>query len=195
MLLNSIVIASNNKHKIAEIKAILKDRFDNIYSLSDIGLEIDVVEDGETFFENALKKAKEVSKASGMIALADDSGLCVEALGGEPAVQSAYFAGKPCNNAANNALLLKAMDGVVDRRAKYAATIVIYYPDGKIEQSYGETHGTILEEHRGLGGFGYDSLFFSDDLQKTFAEATEAEKNSVSHRYRALSALSSVRAV
>lgn len=184
--MNDIIIASNNKHKIAEIKQILANFFDNIYSLKEKGIDVEVEETGKTFYENALLKAKEICRLSGMAALADDSGIVVEHLNGEPGVYSARFAGYPCDDKKNNELLLKKLEGVSNRKAEFVSCIVIYNPDGKIITAEGKTKGEIIFEEKGKNGFGYDPLFFSYDLKKTFGEAISEEKNKISHRARAL---------
>lgn len=186
--MQKIISATNNSHKLEEFKEILGDRF-IITSLAQEGLKIDVVEDADTFYGNALKKAKTVSLATGMPALADDSGLMVEALGGAPGVYSARYGGEDGNSELNRKKLLKELDGVTDRRAKFYTCIVLYYPDGKIITAEGQTEGEILTVEVGENGFGYDSLFYSYDLKKSFGSATAVEKNSVSHRGRALEAL------
>ncbi|MFW5780233.1 MAG: RdgB/HAM1 family non-canonical purine NTP pyrophosphatase [Bacillota bacterium] len=184
--MKDIIIASNNQHKIKEIKQILGDFFDNIYSLKEKGIDIEVDETGKTFYENALIKAREISKISGMSALADDSGLMVEYLNGQPGVYSARFAGYPCDDNNNNKLLLKKLEGVADRRASFVSCIVIYKTDGSIISAEGKTDGEIIFEKKGENGFGYDPIFFSYDLKKTFGEASAREKNQISHRARAL---------
>lgn len=186
--MQTIVSATNNSHKVKEFKEILGSQF-NIVSLSDIGVNIEVVEDADTFYGNALKKAKTVSEATGMIALADDSGLMVEALNGAPGVYSARYGGEDGNSELNRKKLIQEMCGIKDRRAAFYTCIVLYFPDGKIITAEGRTEGEILTSEVGTNGFGYDSLFYSYDLKKSFGEATADEKNSVSHRGRALTAL------
>ena len=182
-----LVIASNNQHKLREIAEIFTDF--EVISQKEAGFAVDVEETGETFAENALLKARAASKALGCITLADDSGLCVEALGGAPGVYSARYCGHHGSDAENRATLLKNMQGKTDRRAYFNSAIVLVYPDGKELIAEGKTYGRILEKEDGDGGFGYDPLFFSDDLQKSFGRATAEEKNAVSHRFRALQAL------
>lgn len=182
-----IVVASGNDHKIAEIADILTGY--KIISMKDAGFDGEIEENGQSFKENALIKASTVSKALGVIVLADDSGLCVDALGGAPGIFSARFSGE--GDAGNRALLLKQLDGLEDRRAHFECAVCLYYPHGKMLFGIGRTYGRILEEERGENGFGYDSLFYSDDLKKSFAEASEDEKNTVSHRFRALKDLES----
>ena len=184
-----LVIASNNKHKVCEIKKILAGKFDRIYSLGELSIEVDPEETAPDFFGNALIKAKAVAACTDKAVLADDSGLEVEALGGAPGVFSARYAGKPCSDKRNNEKLLKEMKGVADRRARFVTTMVLLFPNGHYEVALGEVKGEILTEERGGNGFGYDPLFYSFELQKTFGEATDEEKNTVSHRGRALADL------
>jgi len=184
--MEKLVIASNNMHKVKEIKEILKGRFDPILSLEEAGAKVDVEETGETFYENALLKAKAVSELTNCPSLADDSGLCVEALDGAPGVISARFAGIPCNDLENNYKLLKLMQNIEDRSCKFVSSVVLYYPNKPIVQGYGECKGILLKYFDGGYGFGYDPLFFCIELQKTFGNASDLEKNKVSHRYKAL---------
>lgn len=184
-----LAIATNNQHKLQEIKAILGDSFEELLSLKDLGIDVDVEETGTTLEENALIKARAILALSGIATLADDTGLMVDALNGAPGVYSARYAGEEHNDAKNRALLLKNLNGVKDRSAHFATVIALCYPDGKTLTASGRVNGEILLSERGTEGFGYDSLFFSTELGKTFAEATQAEKNSVSHRGRALRAM------
>ena len=147
------------------------------------------MEDGKTFAENARIKAAFYQQQTGCACLADDSGLVVDALGGEPGVYSARYAGVHGDDALNRKTLLKNMQGVTDRRAKFVSAVVLYRQDGSFVTGEGETLGVIIDKERGENGFGYDSLFLSDDLGVTFGEASDEEKNSVSHRSRALSDL------
>ncbi len=182
-----IVVASGNLHKIEEIRSIFSDV--EIISMRDAGFKGEIEENGKTFKENAYIKAKAVCDAVNAPVLADDSGLCVDALGGAPGVYSARFSGG--NSADNRALLLKRMDNIPHRAAHFACAVCLMYPDGSALFGEGYTKGKILFEEKGDCGFGYDSLFYSYDLKKSFGEATEEEKNSVSHRYRALEDLRS----
>lgn len=184
-----LAIATNNQHKLQEIRAILGDSFEELLSLKDLGIDVDVEETGTTLEENAIIKARAILALSGIATLADDTGLMVDALNGAPGVYSARYAGEEHNDAKNRALLLKNLDGVKDRSAHFATVIALCYPDGKTLTASGRVNGEILLSERGTEGFGYDSLFFSTELGKTFAEATQAEKNSVSHRGRALRAM------
>ena len=184
---SKLVVATGNTHKLREIAEIFTEF--EVVSQKAMGFDEDVEETGTTFAENALIKARSASKALGCIALADDSGLCVDALGGAPGVYSARYCGRHGDDAENRRCLLSAMQGVEDRTAYFAAATVIVYPDGKEIVATGETYGRILHAEDGEGGFGYDPLFFSDDLQKSFGVATAEEKNAVSHRARALEKL------
>ena len=184
-----LAIATNNQHKLQEIRAILGDSFEELLSLKDLGIDVDVEETGTTLEENALIKARAILSLSGIATLADDTGLMVDALKGAPGVYSARYAGEEHDDAKNRALLLKNLDGVKDRSAHFATVIALCYPDGKTLTASGRVNGEILLSERGTEGFGYDSLFFSTELGKTFAEATQSEKNSVSHLGRALRAM------
>ena len=180
-----VVAATGNAHKLREFREIFPDW--EIISEKEAGFSEDVAETGTTFAENALIKARAVCRATGLAALADDSGISVDALNGAPGVYSARYSGG--DDADNRALLLKNLTGVTDRRAHFTSAVALVCPDGREVTAEGKTYGSILYEERGNGGFGYDCLFYSDDLGKSLGEATEEEKNSVSHRGRALSAL------
>ena len=188
-----LIIASNNKHKIIEIKSILGDTFEEILSQKEAGFEGEAEENGATFAENSYIKAKEIAdKFPGYATLADDSGLAVDALGGEPGVNSARYCGEHGNDGANNEKLLTVLKNEKNRKAKFVWAITLILPDGKVLTTEGETEGEIIHTLEGTGGFGYDPLFLSKDLAKTFGEASEEEKNSVSHRGRALRNLSMI---
>lgn len=184
-----LAIATNNAHKLQEIRAILGDSFDELLSLGDLGIDIDIEETGTTFKENAILKAETICKLCGMPTLADDTGLMVDVLDGAPGVYSARYAGIEHNDKNNRALLLKNLQNVENRNAHFETVIAICFPNGDILTSSGRVDGYILHEERGNEGFGYDSLFYSNELEKSFAEATSFEKNSVSHRGRALRAM------
>ena len=184
----TIVIASNNKHKLKEFKEILLDY--NIITLEDIGYHDDIEETGKTFKENALIKAETIhkyleNKKLDYIVVADDSGLCVNSLNGEPGVHSARYAGIHGDNQANRDKLQTNLKGK-NREAYFICIIAIYYPSGEYKIYEGKTFGKITEEELGNKEFGYDCIFYSNDLNKTFGQATENEKNSVSHRGRAI---------
>ncbi len=181
-----LVLASGNKHKIKEISQMLPEF--EVVGYKDFGYDFEIEENGKTFYENALIKAKTVSEVLSLSALADDSGICVDALNGEPGIYSARYAGDGDDNH-NNELLLKNMQGKTNRKAKFVCCMVFYKPNGEIITATGETHGQILEQIQGENGFGYDPLFFSDDLQKCLGIASSEEKNTISHRFRAINAL------
>lgn len=185
--MEKLIVASKNKGKLREVAEILDGIF-TVVPMSEMGIDADIEEDGETFADNALIKARYVYRQTGLAALADDSGLCVDALGGAPGVYSARYAGEHGNDKANNALLLRNLEGVRDRTARFVSAVALCSPRGEWVAT-GETVGRILFGEEGEGGFGYDPLFYSADLQKSFGIATPEEKNGVSHRGRALRAL------
>ncbi len=183
-----LLIATNNAGKVLELKAIMGGFYDELVSLKDIGLDLHTVEDGDTFEANAVKKAREAAEAAGCDALADDSGLCVEALGGAPGVYSARYAGEDATDEANNVKLLTAMEGITDRRAKFVSVVALVSGD-TVTTAYGEVNGVITLAPAGGGGFGYDPLFYVPELGQTFAEIPAELKYSLSHRARAFEAL------
>lgn len=185
--MQTILLASNNGKKIAELSAILASFGIEIKAQRDYGIE-DVPETGLTFIENALIKARHAARQSGLPAIADDSGLCVPALGGAPGIYSARYSGE--GDAGNNRKLLAALENVQDRRAYYVCLIVyLRHADDPLPIiAQGLWHGTIALEARGDGGFGYDPLFVPAGDSRTAAEYSAAEKNSISHRARALTA-------
>ena len=181
-----LVVASGNKGKLREIEKMLPEY--EIKGYLDCGLDFDIEEDGETFYDNALIKAKTVSEKLGVPALADDSGLCVDALDGGPGIYSARYSGK--GDKGNNDLLLKNLENITDinkRSARFVCCRVVYFPDGKILTANGETEGYITFAPEGEHGFGYDPIFYSLDLNKTLGIASDEEKNTISHRFRAVS--------
>ncbi len=184
-----LILATNNKNKVREIREILGTRFEEILSLSEAGIVHETVEDGDTFAKNAEKKAREIAELSGTAALADDSGISVDALGGAPGVYSARFAGEHGDDKKNTALLLEKLAGESDRGAHYTAAVALVYPDGRLLSAEGYLFGKIADAPRGTGGFGYDPVFIPEGGNRTLAEYTEDEKNAVSHRARALAAL------
>lgn len=183
-----LVIASNNQHKVQEIRQILGDRF-TIFTMQQKGLHIEVEETGSTLYDNALLKAQAVGKLSGCVALADDTGLFVDALGGQPGIHAARYAGLDQNDRANRAKLLRELapwPNAEQRTARFCTVSLLYYPDGRIVWAQGQVEGRILTQEVGVNGFGYDSLFYVTQLGKAFAQCTAQEKNNVSHRRRAL---------
>ncbi len=184
-----LVIASNNKNKVREIKEILGDRFDVVIPMREAGIELDVVEDADSFMGNARKKAVEAAALLPDDAvLADDSGLCVDALGGAPGVYSARYAGEGHDDAANRKKLLEELSDVPfsERNAHFACAMVLIRPGCGEINAYGRVDGKILFEERGENGFGYDSLFLYEPENLSFAEIDAERKNAVSHRRNAL---------
>jgi len=181
-----VVVATNNKGKLKEFRALLGDYFTNIYSLADLGLNCDVEETGSTFEENALLKAQYVKSQTDFAVLADDSGLQVNALGGAPGVFSARYAGKNATDESNRKKLFAQLDKKTDRSAQFVCVLALILPDGKLIYAKGETKGEITLKEEGTNGFCYDVMFHSSELQKGFGIATEKEKNSVSHRSKAV---------
>lgn len=183
----TIVVASGNKSKIREIQEIFQGF--NVISMQEAGFEGDIEENGATFSENAVIKARTVSEKLGCIALADDSGLCLYALRGAPGIYSARFCGRHGDDKANNELLLKKLADETDRRGYFESAVALCYPDGKTVTASGRTYGVILAAEQGSNGFGYDPLFFSTEIDKCFGVASAEEKNAISHRGRALRSL------
>jgi XTP/dITP diphosphohydrolase len=189
--MQKLVIASNNPGKLREFQMMLAPLGIEVLTQAQLGID-EAEEPHCTFIENALAKARHVSRASGLPALADDSGICVEALGGAPGVYSARFAGdNPKSDARNNEKLLHDMQGVADRRAHYYCVLVLvrHADDPQPIIAEGEWHGEIAHEERGVGGFGYDPLFWLPELGKMSAELTHDEKAQLSHRAKALKVL------
>ena len=181
-----ILIASRNAHKIQEIREIFDLPGVEWVSTAAFPDLHDVVEDGATFEANAVKKAVELARATGLWALADDSGLEVAALGNAPGVYSARYAGEPCNHASNNAKLLRELSGKADRSARFRCVAALSDPSGRVETVSGACPGRIIEKLRGAQGFGYDPLFVPDGFDRTFAEMGSEQKNRLSHRGRAM---------
>ena len=189
-----LLIASNNAHKIKEIKAIVGDYFDEVLSLREAGVAVDVEENGTTFAENARIKAEAILSLTGCAALADDSGLMVDALGGEPGVYSARYAGEHGNDQANNAKMIENLKGVPagKRGAQFVSSIALARPGQPTVTTNGVCRGEITFEARGCNGFGYDPYFVPEGMTLTFAELSGEIKNAISHRARALDALKKV---
>lgn len=183
-----LLFATRNRHKLEELRALFLFSGLEVGSALDFPELPDVEEDGETLEENAIKKAVTLARATGCWALADDTGLEVEALDGAPGVYSARYAGEHVDYAANNAKLLRAMRGVSNRRACFRCVIALSSPAGEARTVEGRCEGTITERPRGTHGFGYDPVFLPHGHSQTFAEMAEAMKNSLSHRARALAA-------
>ncbi|MFA7256695.1 MAG: XTP/dITP diphosphatase, partial [Kiritimatiellales bacterium] len=187
-----LVIATRNRHKLEEIHAIFNFQGLEVCSAVDFPDIPDVIEDGDTLEANAVKKAVEICRATGLPALADDSGLEVEALNGEPGVYSARWSGEDCTYADNNAKLLRELTGKENRRAQFRTVIALAIPGEEPLTVEGSVQGTIINELRGDQGFGYDPLFIPDGYNRTFAELPADVKNKISHRARALNAASNV---
>lgn len=186
-----LVVATRNMGKLKEIGKLLEDTPFSLLSPSDFPDFPEVEEDGATFEENAVKKALTAARATGLPALADDSGLTVEALGGRPGVFSARFAGEGASDEENNAKLLHELSGIPaeERRAAFHCVIALCFPDGGCRTFRGELRGIILEERRGSEGFGYDPLFLVPEHGETLAELSLEVKNVISHRGKALASL------
>lgn len=182
-----LVLASNNAKKAAELQALLAPLGLQVIAQGELGVS-ETEEPHPTFVENALAKARHAAAATGLPAIADDSGLCVAALGGAPGVQSARYAGEPKSDARNNALLLERLAGVADRRAHFVSVVVLVRSadDPQPLIADGEWHGQILESARGEGGFGYDPLFWLPELEQSAAELDAQLKNTLSHRGAAM---------
>ena len=181
-----LIIASNNAHKLTEMKAILSPFFDDVQSMREAGIEHETVEDGTSFMENAVKKARELAGISGQAAIADDSGICVDALDGAPGIYSARFSGVHGDDKANNRLLLEKLEGVENRAAHYTCAIALCWPDGKMLTAEDYLFGEIAHDEKGTGGFGYDPLFLLPERGLRTAELSPEEKNRISHRGKAL---------
>lgn len=189
-VVDSLVLATTNRGKLRDFRLLFEGSGIAIELPGDHGVALDVEETGQTFTDNALLKARAFAAAlPGRAVLADDSGLVVEALGGEPGVRSARYAGEPSDDQANNRLVLERMRGAQDRRAAFVVVLAMVLPDGSEILAEGRCEGTIAFEERGANGFGYDAVFFREDLGCTFGEATPAEKNARSHRAAAVKAL------
>ena len=195
----TFVLASSNKNKIREFRQILCERASEllgveapeieILSLYDIGFTEEIIEDGATFEENAMIKAHAVAKVTHHPCIADDSGLEVDALNGAPGIYSARYAGEHGNDEANIQKLLRELDGVDDRSARFVSSIAYSGPDGNEFVLRGEAHGTIMHEKKGDNGFGYDPVFECAVHHRSYAELSAQEKNSISHRRRAIEKL------
>ena len=179
--MDKLIIATNNKHKLKELREVLHPYFESILSLEEAGIQHETVEDAATFEGNALKKAREIACISGCAALADDSGLSVKALNGEPGVYSARYAGEPCNDRKNLELVLEKMEGIKDRTACFVCVLALVTPSGE-PTARGEVAGELTYAPQGEGGFGYDPIFYIPQYKCTFAQMTQEQKNQLSHR-------------
>ena len=183
-----LVLASKNKKKLVEMNDILSHLGVEVCSEAEAGVDVEVEETGTTFEENSLLKARAVMVASGLPAIADDSGLCVDALNGAPGVYSARYGGPELDDGGRYRLLLENMRGQTPRTAQFVSVITCCFPNGDVLSARGECPGTIAFAPMGEGGFGYDPVFFLPELKKTFAQLSPEEKNAISHRGRALEA-------
>lgn len=183
-----IVLATHNKGKIAEIQALMQDFNMEVLSMRDIPDIPEVEENGDTFLDNALKKAREIAEATGIMALADDSGLAVDALHGAPGVYSARYSGEDANDEKNNIKLLKEMKDIPDSRrtARFQCVMVLYHPGGEWISTEGVCEGMIAREPSGSHGFGYDPVFFLPEQGCSMARLEQEKKNAISHRGDAL---------
>lgn len=185
--MSNIIFATNNKNKLRELRSIFPNV--NILSLNELGYDKEIIEDGDSFEENALIKARQVSNDLNMIVVAEDSGLEVEALGGAPGIYSARYAGLEKDDEANNQLLLKNLIGIENRNARYVCALCVYHPNGEYKLLRGTCEGIIIDDRRGTGGFGYDPYFYVPSFEKTFAEVPLEKKNTISHRSKAFKKL------
>lgn len=188
-MIKEIVLATRNIGKVKELTALLGNVVEKVTSLRELNSVPDIVEDGDTFRMNALKKARLISKATQKITLADDSGLEVDGLGGRPGVFSSRYAGENASDKDNIRKLLKELNGIGDRKARFVCNLALVFPNGEEIVVEGICEGVILEKPRGEGGFGYDPVFLLPDINKTMAELATEEKNLISHRSRAVRAL------
>ena len=181
-----MVLASKNAHKLVEMKDILSQLGVEVVLESDVGVDVDVEETGTTFEENSLLKARAVMEACGLPAIADDSGLSVDALNGAPGVYSARYGGEGLDDVGRYRLLLENMKGQLDRKCKFVSVITLCMPNGDVISARGECPGTLAYAPQGENGFGYDPIFFVPEKKKTFAQLSPEEKNAISHRGNAL---------
>ena len=181
-----LVLASKNQKKLVEMNDILSHLGIEVCSEAEAGVDLEVEETGTTFEENSLLKAKAVMEASGLPAIADDSGLCVDCLNGAPGVYSARYGGEGLSDEDRYKILLENMRGQLTRTAKFVSVITCCFPNGDVLSARGECPGTIAYAPMGDGGFGYDPVFFVPELKKTFSQLAPEEKNAVSHRGKAL---------
>lgn len=193
--LTKLVLATTNAGKVRDFARLLEPQGIEVVAAGDLGIDLDVEETGSTFAANAMLKAEAYARETELPVLADDSGIMVEALGGAPGVHSARYAGPEQDGDANNRKLLEAMQGVADRRAAFVVALVLVLPGGEFLTAEGRCEGTIASELRGGNGFGYDVLFWREDLGCTFGEATPEQKNARSHRAAAVMEMLGILAV
>ncbi len=186
--MSTIIVATGNQNKMIEIRQILAGTDLDAVSMKEAGINVDIVEDGQSFVENALIKARAVAKASGQMAMADDSGLAIDALDGAPGIYSARYMGEDTSYEIKNQALIDQLDGLegAQRSARYVCAIACVYPDGREITCEETMEGQIAEKSAGENGFGYDPIFYVPEYGKTAAELTPEEKNAISHRGKAL---------
>lgn len=187
-----IVLSTDNENKIREIKEILKEEDIEIYTKKDYDINLEVEENGKTLEENSYKKAKEIWKKVKEIVVADDTGLFVKSLNGEPGVKSARYSGEGASDFENRVKLIDRLKNIEDKRAKFVTVITVISKDGEVEIAKGICEGKIILEESGKSGFGYDSIFVPDGYDKTFSELGENIKNKISHRTKALENLKEI---
>lgn len=187
-MVNRIIFATKNKHKMIEIRQILSDLPVEIVSMEEAGIDIDVVEDGMTFEENAVKKATEIGRITGGIVLADDSGLEVDYMNKEPGIYSARYGGVDTSYRIKNQMIIDRLEGAEEeaRTARFVCVIAAFLPSGEAKHVRGTMEGFIAHEEHGINGFGYDPIFYLPEKGRTSAELTPKEKNAISHRGKAL---------
>ncbi len=190
-MMKKLIFATGNNNKLREIREILSGKNYDVVSMKDAGIDVEIIEDGKTFEENALIKARTVCKASGEVALADDSGLEVDALGGEPGIYSARYMGEDTSYDIKNTNIIERLEGVPDeeRTARFVCAMAAVFPDGTEKTFVKTMEGRIGYKIAGENGFGYDPIFYLPEYGKTSAEISPEEKNSISHRGKALRAL------
>ena len=185
----TLLLASHNQDKAKELKALLSGMNIQLLTLNDFPNIVPTIEDQDTISANAMKKAFEASLKTGLVSLADDTGLFIKALNDKPGVYSARFAGEHCSYKDNRMKVLKLMEGITNRYAEFRTCVALSAPDGIISFKFGILEGNITTEERGTNGFGYDSIFMPLSFNKTYAEMTDTEKNSISHRAKAIEAI------
>ena len=185
----TLLLASHNQDKAKELKALLSGMNILLLTLNDFPNIVPTIEDQDTISANAMKKAFEASLKTGLVSLADDTGLFIKALNDKPGVYSARFAGEHCSYKDNRMKVLKLMEGITNRYAEFRTCVALSAPDGIISFKIGILEGNIITEERGTNGFGYDSIFMPLPFNKTYAEMTDTEKNSISHRAKAIEAI------
>jgi len=185
----TLLLASHNQDKAKELKALLSGMNIQLLTLNDFPNIVPTIEDQDTISANAMKKAFEASLKTGLVSLADDTGLFIKALNDKPGVYSARFAGEHCSYKDNRMKVLKLMEGITNRYAEFRTCVALSAPDGIISFKFGILEGNITTEERGTNGFGYDSIFMPLPFNKTYAEMTDTEKNSISHRAKAIEAI------